>query len=169
MSGDTLAAVRRQRAVLSTVADVIVAAASGKSMRVVVYGDHRHDDAFAERLTQALLARGRECRCTPTVHGFAPAADRLAAGGPAAAPDEAMIISGPAGSGNTEVCRVDIQVDTVARPAGRRGVGGGPDGGRGDTGEPGGNRESDIVVDYVDPDGPTVRHLASWLAPQDRR
>jgi hypothetical protein len=169
LSGDTLAAVRRQRAVLSTVADVIVAAASGKSMRVVVYGDHRLDDAFAERLTQALLARGRDCRCAPTVHGFAPAADRLATGGPAGAPEEAMIISGPAGSGNTEVCRVDIQVNTVARPAGRRVIEGGPDGGTGDTGERAGNGERDIVVDYVDPDGPMVRHLASWLAPQDRR
>jgi hypothetical protein len=64
-----------------------------------------------------------------------------------------MIITGPAGPANTAECRVDIQVNTVVRPAGSRGVEG----------------ESDIVVDYLDPDGPTVHHLAPWLAPPAQR
>jgi hypothetical protein len=153
LNADALAAVRRQRAVLSTVADVIVAAARGKSLRVVVHGDNRYDDAFAERLTQALLARGRDCRCAPTAHGGAPAAERLAEGGPSGASRAAMIITGSAGPANTGECRVDIQVNTVARPAGPRGVEG----------------EGDIVVDYLDPDGPTVHHLAAWLAPPAQR
>lgn len=175
MSADTLAALRRQRAVLATVADVIVAAARGKSLRVAVHGDHRYDDDFADRLTQALLARGRDCRCAPTAYGVAATTDRPAAPGPAASGPaasgpagpggETVIISGSAGPGNADVCRVDIQVNTVAGSAGPRGAEGGLDADAGDTGESG-DREHHIVVDYLDPDGPTIRHLASWLAPQ---
>jgi hypothetical protein len=169
MSADALATLRRQRAVLSTVADAIVAAARGRSLRVAVHGDHRYDDAFADRLTQALLARGRDCRCPSTVRGVAPAPDRTSAEDPAGARRTIVIVCGPARPGDTDVCRIDIQVNTVTPLGGPRGVAGGLDADAGDSGQSGGNRDSDIVVDYLDPNGPIVSHLASWLAPQARR
>jgi hypothetical protein len=160
LSADALATIRRQREVLSTVADAIVAAASGRTLRVTIHGDNRYD-AFADRLTQALLARGRDCHCPPTARG--------AAEGPAGAHRAVVIISGSTDPNAADACRVDIQVNTVARPAGPHGVRGGPDTDVDDTDESGDNRQPDIVVDYLDPNGPTVRHLASWLAPQAGR
>ncbi len=168
MSGEALATIRRQRAVLSTVADAIVAAASGRGLRVTIHGDNRYD-AFADRLTQALLARGRDCHRPSAVRGVAPAEDRTTAEGPAGARRAVVIVSGPAGAAAADVCRVDIQVNAVARPAGPRGVGGGSDADPGDPEKSGDDRQRDIVVDYLDPDGPIVRHLASWLAPDAGR
>ena len=166
MSTGTLAAIARQRAVLSTIADVLVAVAHGKSLRVAVYCDHWDDNAFAERLTQALLARGRrDCRSAPTTRGLEPTTDPTASGGRAGARRIAVIISGPVDRDDTDLCRINVQLNTVARPPVPSAV----DGGIGlDEGDRGGychNGEFDIVVDYLAADGPVIRHLASWLAP----
>jgi hypothetical protein len=165
LSTGTLAAIARQRAVLSTIADVIVAVAHGKSLRVAIHCDSWDDNAFADRLTQALLARGRNCRCAPTTHGFAPTADHTASEGPAGARSIALIISGPADPDDTDLCHISVQVYAVVRPPVPSAVEGGLDLDERDRGGYPYNRESDIVVDYLAPDGPVIRHLASWLAP----
>jgi hypothetical protein len=169
LSNDALAAIARQRAVLATIADVIVAAAQGKSLRVTIHVDPWGDDAFADRLTQALLARGRDCRCPPTVHESAPSADHLVTPGQAGGRRTAVISCRRADHGDTDVCRIDIQVDASTRPAGPIGGADCLDPGGRETGEFGDSRAPDVIVDYLDPAGPIIRHLASWLAPSARR
>lgn len=163
MSTDALATIARQRAVLSTIADVIVAAAHGKSLRVAVHYDHGGGEAFADRLTQALLARGRDCHCPPTAHGSAPVADDPGIEGQASARRTVMISGGPADPDGTDTCRIDVQVDATTRPGGPSSVEDGADPERRDSGGYD-LRQPDVVVDYRHPDGPTIRHVASWLA-----
>lgn len=50
---DSLVDAARHRAVLTTVADVIVAAATDKSLRVAVGGTHPNEVIFADYLTRA--------------------------------------------------------------------------------------------------------------------
>lgn len=122
------------------------------------------DDAFADRLTQALLARGRDCRCPPTGHGSASMADHLATAGQARARRTSVISCRPVDPKEPDVCHIDIQVNAFTRP-GPRGVEDRPDPGERDAGESGDVREPDVIVDYLDPTGPIIRHLASWLVP----
>jgi hypothetical protein len=53
---DTLATTARQRAVMATIADLIVAAAAGKRLRVAVGCTHPDETAFVEHLTRAPYA-----------------------------------------------------------------------------------------------------------------
>jgi len=158
---DTLATIARQRAVMTAVADVIVAAAAGKKLRVAVgYSDPNELD-FADQLTRALYARGRPCRCL---------ASRLnsgAAGGPLAQPAHspmvAVITSYAPGPDESDLCRINIQLSTPdgVTPS----VSSTPPGSETQTTRPVvDDPEPDIVIDYLDPDGPTVRHIVPTLA-----
>jgi hypothetical protein len=138
-----LQAVARERAVMSTVADVIVAAANGKGLRVAVGCAEPGETVFADQLTRALVARGRACRCV--------SANRLPGAEPAlfagtADRTVAVITSGAAGSGDTDLCRIDIQVNT-----------GGSEPAADADGEP------DIVIDYRHPDGPMIRYIRAVI------
>ena len=125
-----LRAVARERAVMSTVADVIVAAASGKGLRVAVGCADPGNTVFADQLTRALVARGRACRC-------------VAASRPSTV---SVITSSAAGLSETDLCRIDIQVDTSTSEEVAD-----------DDGRP------DIVIDYRHPDGPTIRYIVPAL------
>src|SRR5215216_1792366 len=100
-----LNAVARQRAVMTTIADLIVAAAVGKGLRVAVGCSDPDKMAFADHLTRALHARGRPCRC------LAPS-QRAADAGPRT--NVALITSGGPDPDENDLCRVDIHLDTFA-------------------------------------------------------
>ena len=134
-----LQAVARERAVMSTVADVIVAAATGKGLRVAVGCADPGDTVFADQLTRALVARGRACRCVTAGRPRDTSAARYGW-------TVAVITSGVAGPGDTDLCRIDIQVNTcTSEPASEAGC------------------QPDIVVDYRHPDGPAIRYLMPAL------
>jgi hypothetical protein len=138
-----LKAVARERAVMSTVADVIVAAATGRGLRVAVGCAGPDETVFADQLTQALVARGRACRC---VSAKRPVGTEHTASTTPVGPTVAVITSGVTGSGDTNLCRIDIQVNTRASdPASKVGC------------------QPDIVIDYRHPDGPTIRYIMPAL------
>jgi len=155
---NSLANISRQRAVLTAIADAIVATAAGRSLRVAVGSTGPSDSGFADHLTQALIARGRPCRCVPATAAPVP---------PAGAPPQgavgelriAVIVGGAPGPSDAELCRIDIQLrGHLPHPAAL------------DLGSPprcctAGLDAAlpDIVVDYYAPDGPTIRHLAATL------
>ncbi len=125
-----LRAVARERAVMSTVADVIVAAATGKGLRVAVGCADPGNTVFADQLTRALVARGRSCRCVT-----------------ASRPRTVSVITSSATDlADTDLCRIDIQLDTCTSEAESE-----------DGGQP------DIVIDYHHPDGPTIRYIMPAL------
>ena len=135
MSG--LGPVSRRRAVLATIADVIVAVAAGKGLRVAIACADPDTLAFADQLTRALHARGRPCRyLSPKPQsGVAPVAL------------VALISSGGSDPDETELCRVDIRLTRQAGP-----VPADPTGG-----------DVDILIDYADPAGPAIRHIVPAL------
>src|SRR5436190_22584272 len=102
---DTLAAVARRRAVMTTIADLIVAAAAGRTLRVAVGCTHPDITGFVDQLTQALHARGRPCRCQPS----SPEAVRRDGSAPAGSPTVAVITSGLPGADDTDLCRINIE------------------------------------------------------------
>src|SRR5436305_10431731 len=59
---DSLAGIGRQQNLVRTIAEAIVAAAAGRSLRVAVGWSNPDEVGFADQLTQALLARGLPCR-----------------------------------------------------------------------------------------------------------
>jgi hypothetical protein len=155
---DTLASTASQRAVMATIADLIVAAATGKTLRVAVGCTHPDETAFVEHLTRALHARGRPCHC------LAPKPDPIATGyPPAGGPTVAVITSGAPGPDENDLCRINIRLHTPSpvtasvashrKPTGQ------------DLHAVGGD-EPDIVVDYLEPGGPTLRHIGPALTPQ---
>jgi hypothetical protein len=146
---DSLPTVARQRAVMTTIADVIVAAAAGKSLRVAVAGTHPDEITFADQLTGALHARGRPCRCLPPKLGPA-------------------ITSGAPGPGETDLCRVDIRLDIPAPPTGSNVPTHAQPEGHGPC-DVGDDNQPDIVVDYRDPAGPVIRHIVPTLTPPPSR
>jgi hypothetical protein len=138
-----LKAVARERAVMSTVADVIVAAATGRGLRVAVGCAGPDETVFADQLTRALVARGRACRCVAAKRPVG--TDHMASTTPVGRA-VAVITSAAAGSGDADLCRIDIQVNTRASdPASEAGC------------------RPDIVIDYRHPDGPTIRYIMPAL------
>jgi hypothetical protein len=166
---DTLAGIARQRAVMTTIADVIVAAAEGRSLRVAVAGGHRDGVAFADHLTQALHARGRDCRCHTSQHGPALAADHVPPVSESRVHAVAVITSAVAGLADSDVCRIDIQVNTGSRQLGSSGLQPRRDPEDRDVRARDDDHAPDIVVNYLDLDGPIIGHLGSWLALLDPR
>jgi hypothetical protein len=159
---DTITTTARQRAVTATVADLIVATAAGRTLRVAVGCTRPDETPFADQLTQALHARGRPGHCLTakpkpiTKDGYT----RAPSGGDG--PIVAVITSGTPDPEETDLCRINIQLytpDSVNRPAASTNRGadrqhrGSVDG-----------QEADIVVDYLNPGGATIRHLAPALA-----
>jgi hypothetical protein len=106
-----LDAVARQRAVLTTTADLIAAASAGRCLRVAVNSPDPGFTTFADQLVQALHARGRPCSLlstlAPTRSGDATLATRLVH-----TQTIAMITSDAPGQDDAEPIRIDILLDT---------------------------------------------------------
>lgn len=154
----TSANTARQRTVMATIADLIVTAAAGKALRVAVGYASPDQTAFAEQLTSALHARGRSChrlaaKPSCTVVDACTSTDSQAGDATVA-----VITSGARGTDETEVCRVNIQLYGPAQLDASNASGHEPDGRGPGTGS---GQGVDIVVDYHDPGGPTIRHLGA--------
>ncbi|MGC5020685.1 hypothetical protein [Micromonospora sp. DT47] len=155
-----LSAISRERVVLATVADVIVAAAVGKGLRVAVACPDSHLTVVGH-LARALHARGRACRClvpTPTL----PSVARLPLADPEASDLTVTVITGETRApSNDESCRITIHVTTHAPTA--------PTTGalhqQASDGRPDIDPHPDIVLDYHDQSGPTIRHIVAQLSP----
>lgn len=170
---DALTAIARHRQVITTVADAIVAAAAGSSLRIRV--DEGCSDstvrtpAFADHLTQALHARGRACRCLTPLHDDHPARAGQPGRHDAAGPATALLVDGLpdglSGPRDADPCRIHVRVIGSARSAGAdpaaaarataRCAGSGRSAGE----QPDEGEQLHIVVDYLDPDGPIVRRI----------
>jgi hypothetical protein len=164
---DTPAAVARERVVVGTIADLIVAAAAGRTLRVGVAWTQPAQGAFVELLNRALHDRGRACRSlAPKNHpvaGDASGRAHSAAGGPAVA----VITSGITDPDDKELCRIDVELHSLVQSAApvapacqghdRQGT------------CSAGDRQPDVIVDYLDPAGPTIRHIRLGLTPQHHR
>lgn len=160
---DSLANAARQRRVMATIADLIVAAATGKALRVAVGWTEPDETPFVDHLTRALHARGRRC------HYLAPKPDPVTtkgsttAHGQAGGPMVAVITSGEPAADENELCRINIQLDTSTQVSASAGAHREPD--ARDTPSAGGH-QPDIIVDYRHPGGPTLRHVVPALMPQ---
>lgn len=159
---DAITTTARQRAVMATVADLIVAVAAGRTLRVAIGCSRRDETAFADQLTEALRVRGRPGHCRTTNP------EPVTAGGDASLPScsddptVAVITSATTDADETEVVRINIQVRTSNRtvpPAA--------------TAQPGADglhrgsladQEPDIIVDYLEPGGAAIRHLGPTFA-----
>lgn len=159
---DATTTTARQRAVLATIADLIVAAAVGQTLRVAV-GCARPDETdFADQLTEALHARGRPGHCLTAKSRPVTNAGYTPARGDADGPTVAVITSRTPDADETDVCRINIQLCAPNRdippPASAY---------RGADGQHRGSvvgEEPDIIVDYLDPGGAAIRHLGPALA-----
>lgn len=154
-----LASVARERALLATVADTIVAAAVGKSLCVTVACPDS-EVAFVGHLTRALHARGRTCRClvpqlsSPGAAGVPPADSDVNR------PTVMVITSGAGVPDEHDVCRINIHLTTDAPTVPTEDA---PYQHMGDV-HPDPDREPDIFLDFHDPSGPTIRHIAPGLS-----
>jgi hypothetical protein len=159
---DTTAITTRQRAVIATIADLIVAAAAGRTLRVAVGCTRPDETVFADQLTQALRARGRPGHCRTAKPKPVTTDGYTCAYSDADGPSVAVITSGTPGPDETDLCRVNIQLSTpnrVTAPVARAHS-------AADGQDPGsvGDQEPDIIVDYLDPGGPAIRHLGPAFA-----
>jgi hypothetical protein len=161
---DTLANVAHQRRLMATIADLIVTAATGKALRVAVGWTRPDETPFVDHLTRALHARGRRCHyLTPKPHcvttdGSTPAHGQ--AGGPMVA----VITSGGPAADENEPCRINIQLDTPTQVSPSAAAAQREPDAR-DSRRVGGH-QPDIIVDFCDPGGPTLRHIVPSLMPQ---
>ncbi|MFC4148476.1 hypothetical protein ACFO0M_19660 [Micromonospora mangrovi] len=154
-------AITRQRAALTTIADAIVAASVGRDLQVIMDCPNTHL-ALVDRLAQALHARGRACHCLPTQSPQEDAGD-LAATRQEHDSTVVVITSGSVTESHHPVQRVSISVTAAAT--------GTPDDTvdqEGRDNRAGESAQPDIVLDYRDPDGPRIRHLAPRLTADDR-
>ncbi|MFE9960142.1 hypothetical protein [Micromonospora sp. NPDC005299] len=144
----------REREVLAAVADGIITAAAGAALRVVVTCSPSHLP-FAGQLTKALHARGRACRCLVPSPDGPPSDDAEAIRQAAAGQAIAMIVEGTPTSGG-EVCRISIRISHDSREASPSPTSSEQADGSG--------RDPDVIVDYSDPDGPTILQFSVRLA-----
>jgi|GEM_PF-6979602 hypothetical protein len=157
----TITTTARQRAVTATIADLIVATAAGRTLRVAVGCTRPAETAFADQLTQALHARGRPGHCLMAKSKPVTTDGDTRARSDAEGLIVAVIASGTPDPEETELCRINIQLYTpnpVTPPAAcaDRGAAGQR---RGSVG----GQEADIIIDYLDPGGPAIRHLGPAL------
>jgi hypothetical protein len=160
---DTLANVTRQRRVVASIADLIVTVATGKALRVAVAWTQPDETPFVDHLARALHARRRSC------HYRGPKPDPVTTRGPtpahgqAGGPMVAVIASGGPGAHENELCRINIQLNRPTH------VSGSPAAAQREPDTPDapsvGGQQPDIVVDFWDPDGPTLRHVVPALMP----
>jgi hypothetical protein len=159
---DATTTTARQRAVTATIADLIVAAAAGRTLRVAVGYTRPDETAFADQLAEALHARGRPGHCLTARPGPA-ATDRYTpAQGDADGPAVAVITGGTPDADETDVCRINIQLCAPDR-ANPSAASAFRETDRRHRGSVVG-QEPDIVVDYLDPGGAEIRHLGPALA-----
>lgn len=121
---------------------------------------HPDQTGFVEHLTRALHARGRPGHC------LAPKPNPITTDGypPAGTPAVAVIASGAAGPDEDDLCRINIQLHTPTQvTVSVASADDEPDGQ--DLSTVGGD-EPDIIVDYLEPGGPTLRHIGPALTPQ---
>jgi hypothetical protein len=83
-------------------------------------------------------------------------------------PTVAVITSGAQGPDEADLCRIDIRLHSPSEPSARAGTAHWRPGAEAPW-SVGGDREPDIVVDYLHPDGPTISHIVSTLTPQPGR
>ncbi|WP_446217405.1 hypothetical protein [Micromonospora sp. IBHARD004] len=152
-----LSSIAREREVLSGVADAIVAAAVGRGLRVAVTCPDSHL-AFVGQLARALHARGRACRCLVSKPNPSAASSPSDHGEPESA--LAVITSEPFAQTDDDVQRVNIDVIAGAPPAPRRAVSHRQTG----DGAPDADDQLDVVLEYHDPDGLIIRHIAPYLS-----
>lgn len=159
---DTLAAIARQRAVMDTVADLIVVAAAGKTLRVAIGCTHPDEAAFADQLTRALHARGRPSHC------LAPKAKPLTSDGcmPAGSPTVAVITGRAPASDENDLCRINIQLHTYTEVTASVAAANRELDGQDRCNLDG--QEPDIIVDYLDPGGAAIHHIGPALTPLSR-
>ena len=156
-----LAAIARERAVLAAIADAIVEASVGKGLRVAVACPNSHV-ALVDYLAQAMHARGRACRCLPPTPSPEDARsvppDRQESGSTIV-----VIASGP----DTEVDRGTRRVKVSVIASAPRDS----DVSHQESGEAYSRAtgDSDIIIDYRDPDGPMIRYMAPYLAAHDQQ
>ncbi|MEU0151558.1 hypothetical protein [Micromonospora fulviviridis] len=143
---------------LATIADAMVTAAVGRGLRVAVACPDAHL-ALVDHLAQALHVRGRPCRSLVSKPN--PSSTASLPSHPGETHSTVLVISsGPSGKADDDAERVDINVTVGARPDHRGGVSHrGPDGGQTDA-----DHEPDIILAYDEPDGPSIRHMASHLS-----
>lgn len=149
-----------QKTVMATIADLIVTAGTGRTLRVAVGCTRPDQTTFAHQLTEALHARGRPSHCRTAKPKPITTGQYARAGSDSAM--IAVITSEPPNAEDTDVYRVNIQLSTpkrVAPPAAS--LERGTDGQRRDSA---GRQEPDIIVDYLDPGGPAIRHLGPGFA-----
>lgn len=152
-----LSAIARERVVLATVADLIVAATSDRGMRVVVTCPAPHITVVG-RLVRALHARGRACHCWVSRPGR-PDWARLEPPGSEAT---VMVIAGmTAAASGHEPHRINLRVATHAPTGSATGASHRQ---ASDVHPLDAGRHLDILLDYHDPGWPTVRHVVSQLS-----
>jgi hypothetical protein len=159
---DAITTTARQRAVTATIADLIVAAAAGRTLRVAVGCTRPDETAFAHQLTEALHALGRPGHCLTASSKPVAAAGYASADGDAGGSTVAVITSRTADADESDVCRINIQLwapNRVTRSAASAN--------RGSDGQHRGSvvgQEPDIILDYLNPGGAAIRHLGPALA-----
>jgi hypothetical protein len=164
---DSLASIARQRAVMTTIADAIVATAASRSLRVAVSCTGPSDLDFANHLAQALIARGRPCRCLPPTAVPTPATLET----PQSyddGPSVTVIVGGAPGPAEADLCRVDIHLHGHAKTAVTDGYAPHLESPPSDQAAGEGTHRLDIVVDCLGPDGPMIRRLASTVTLEHR-
>jgi hypothetical protein len=150
---DALAPLARERVVMTTIADRIVAVAAGRNLRVVIGAAHPDESGFADHLTRALHARGRPCLCVGSSPDPA-AADGRPAPGRLTVPTVAVITSMTGGSDQRPPYQVHIRLDHATERAESSGAAM-----DGDTaGNQPGGAQPDIIVD-TGPAGPAIRRI----------
>ena len=159
---ETITTTARQRAVADTIADLIVATAAGRTLRVAVGCTHPDETTFADQLAQALHARGRPDHCL-TAKPRPVTTDRSAGAHiDSDGPTVAVIISGTPNGDETEVCRINIRLypPNPATPPAASADRGADLQDRGSVG----TQKPDVTIDYLDPAWAAIRHLGSGLA-----
>jgi hypothetical protein len=154
---DTVAVISRKRTVMTIIADAIVTAAVGRSLRVAIACTDYDEIAFAGQLTQDLRARGRPCRCLQ----MEPPSAVNAGSTSRSQPDNliaAVIVGGWSGPEELGLCRVDIQLQGPALGAMPRTSSPYLERDQGSCCDADDGRRANIVGEQF-PEGPTIRHL----------
>lgn len=141
----------RERELLATVADGIVTAAAGKELRAEVACPPAHPPFAGQH------ARGLPCRCLAPSPGSPPPE---APAPPPRASEPVVVVIISAATSLAEECRISIRIienrrEADPQPASSDGAG---ESYR-DSGQ-----ALQVVVDYSQPNGPTIRHMSAQLA-----
>ncbi|WP_146167552.1 hypothetical protein [Micromonospora sp. MH33] len=145
----------REQAVLSAVADAIVAAAVGRGLRAAVTCPEALLP-YVGQLVRTLHARGLACRCVVSKHH---SSDADSPSDHRASESVVAVITKPFAQHGDDVRRVNIEV-TAGRPAGPGGVASQRCDGDQDT-----DNQPDIVLEYHDTEGLVIGRMVPYLSP----